>query len=93
MSTRLLLCLLLTCASFPLMAHNTHMMGANGDNGAGCPDNTPRSDASTSRQAGTKPAAHAAKPAKAKANASQGGDNLGDVRPPRWHSFLPGMFR
>jgi hypothetical protein len=95
MSTRLALCLLLLCASFPLMARDVRMMGANGDNGGGScqDDSTVRDDETATRAPSAKPVAHAVKPAKAKPSASHAADNLGDIRPPRWHSFLPGMFR
>ena len=95
MSTRLALCLLLLCASFPLMARDVRMMSANGDNGSGnCQDDSiAQVDEASIRPAPIKPATHVVKPAKAKSGVSSASDNLGDIRPPRWHSFLPGMFR
>lgn len=94
MSLRLALCLLLLCASFPLMARDVRMMSANGDSGGGtCQDDEVASDDQPSiRPAPAKPATHAVKPVKAKPNV-RSADNLGDMRRPRWHSFLPGMFR
>ena len=92
MSIRLLLCLLLICASFPLMARDIRMMGANGNNGGDAQDNAQVCDDDASQRTAAKPSAHVVKPAKAKPSVSYG-DSLGDVRPPRWHSFLPGMFR
>jgi hypothetical protein len=94
MSTRLALCLLLLCASFPLVARDVRMMSANGDSGGGCQDGSvAQADEASIRPAPIKPATHVVKPAKAKSSVSRAGDNLGDIRPPRWHSFLPGMFR
>ena len=95
MSTRLALCLFLLCASFPLMARDVRMMGANGDNGGGnCQDDsTVSGDDTALRPAPAKPAPRTVKPVKAKSSMSHSADNLGDIRPPRWHSFLPGMFR
>jgi hypothetical protein len=99
MSTRLALCLLLLCASFPLMARDAHMAGANGDGGGSCQDDAALAlhddDAAATPAPAAKPARHAVKPVKAKPSVAGrgGGDGIGDIRPPRWHSFLPGMFR
>lgn len=94
MSPRLALCLLLLCTSFPLVARDARMMSANsGGSGGSCQDDSARSDGAATPQAAAKPAVHAVKPGKPKAASSRGGGDLGDVRPPRWHSFLPGMFR
>ena len=94
MSMKLALCLLLLCASFPLMARDVRMMGANGDSGGGCQDDSvAQVDDTPLRPATAKRSTHAVKPVKAKPSASRSSDNLGDIRPPRWHSFLPGMFR
>jgi len=95
MSLRLALCLLLLCASSPLMARDVRMMSANGDSGGGtCQDDAIAGDEQPSiRPAPVKPATHAVKPVKAKPNVARSVDNVGDIRRPRWHSFLPGMFR
>lgn len=90
MSLRLVICLLLSCTSFQLMARDVRTLAANG--GGGCSDDVAQAD-DTTASSGKRPA-HAARPAmKSKASSARGGDNAGDVRPPRWHSFLPGMFR
>ena len=94
MSLRLALCLLLLCASFPLIARDIRMLAANGDGGSCQDEVAARDETPAVRPPSAKPATHAVKPAKAKSGVSlRGGDSLGDIRPPRWHSFLPGMFR
>jgi hypothetical protein len=91
MSIRLALCLLLLCASLPLVARDMPLLSAHD---SGCQDDTAaQDDDETVRPASTKPAAHTVKPVKAKPGARHAGDNIGEIRPPRWHSFLPGMFR
>lgn len=96
MSTRLALCVLLLCASCPLAAHEMRMMSPSGNSGGACADSSPAvddDDVGRPASAAARPATHAAKPVKAKPSVRQTGNNLGDIRPPRWHSFLPGMFR
>ena len=82
------LVLLLCCASSISLARDVQMHGANGDGGSeACPDQA-ASAAATKR-------APVIRTGKAKAPASlRGGDSTdAGVRAPRWHSFLPGMFR
>lgn len=81
------LALLLCCASSISLARDVQMHGANGDGGSEpCPDPA-TAPATTKRVA---PASHG----KAKVPASLRGDSIdGGSRTPRWHSFLPGMFR
>lgn len=97
MSARLFLCMILLCASFPLMARDARMLDANGAGGGSCQehdeDDDARRDPPAVRPTTSKPATHAAKPAKPAGNATHGGGDFDAVRPPRWHSFLPGMFR
>ena len=90
MSIRLALCLLLLCASLPLVARDMPLLSAHD---SGCTDDTTQDDDEAVRPAGTKPATHTVKPVKAQPGLRHGGDNVGEIRPPRWHSFLPGMFR
>jgi len=93
MTIRFALFLLLLCASLPLAAaHEVRMLSAAGD-GGGCTDSHAVQDDDSAQPAGSSavPAAHTAKPVKAKPAVRHTGDV--DVRPPRWHSFLPGMFR
>jgi hypothetical protein len=87
MRFRLAICLLLLGASLPLAARDVRQSGANGDGGS-CPEVLAADEAAT-------PARGAARRVPANAGdrpAVRGGDSQG-VRPPRWHSFLPGMFR
>ena len=82
------LVLLLCCASSLSLARDVQMLGANGDGGSeACPD--PAAPAMTAKRAST------TRPGKAKTPATlRGGDSVDSgVRAPRWHSFLPGMFR
>ena len=82
------LVLLLCCASSISLARDVQMHGANGDGGSeACPDQT--APAATPRRAPV------TRTDKAKTPASlRGGDSAdAGVRAPRWHSFLPGMFR
>lgn len=93
MSRRLALCLFLVCASFPLLAVEVRMAGANGD-GGGCPSATRHEDDSIARDTPAKAGALPIKrTTKAHAGSAHAGSGDGDVRPLRWHSFLPGMFR
>ena len=88
MSTRLALCLLLTCTSFAAGARDVRQADANGSGGT-CADELPvTAEDPPPVGAGGKRNA----PAGAKAAPARGGDNQ-SMRPPRWHSFLPGMFR
>lgn len=91
MATRLVFCLLLACATLPADAREVALMDANGA-GSGCPL-TEDIDAEASLvRAADKRAAPA--PARARtATARRGGDSDANGRPPRWHSFLPGMIR
>ena len=90
--TRYALCLFLLCASAMVSARDVRMHGPNGDGGA-CSD--PPTASGTS---GVAPPARAGNTAISHVKAKtpplyRGSDD--DVGPhmPRWHSFLPGMFR
>ncbi len=92
MSLRLALVLLLTCLSFPLMARDVRHLGP--DDGSACDDATQADDAAataTPARPSTHPARTPARPRPPAVRSS--GDGVGEIRPPRWHSFLPGMFR
>jgi hypothetical protein len=90
---RYVLCLLLLSVSSIASARDVRLHGANGDGGA-CPDATPAPAAPATTTA-AKPAPTTVGRGKTKAPIlfRAGGDD--DVGPhtPRWHSFLPGMFR
>jgi hypothetical protein len=85
---RYALCLLLLSLSAFADARDVRMHGANGDGGAEstvapAPPPTP-----------TKPATTTAPHAKAKTPPLfRGGEDDAGPHAPRWHSFLPGMFR
>lgn len=87
MSIRLALCLLLICASFAVAARDVRQAGANGDGGS-CPQEL----SATVEDPAPAPPAHKREPATDKAAQARGGDGQA-LRAPRWHSFLPGMFR
>ena len=89
--TRYALCLLLLCSSAMVSARDVRMHGANGDGGA-CsePASAPAGAVTTAAKPATTPASHA----KVKApTLFRGGDDDSTPHTPRWHSFLPGMFR
>lgn len=91
--TRYALCLLLLFATSMVNARDVRMHGANGDGGA-CPE----APAVATLGAATIPARHAAPTSalsrgKAKAPTPFRGDEDTGSHTPRWHSFLPGMFR
>ena len=85
-------CLLLLCTSTMVSARDVRMHGANGDGGA-CAE--PTSAPSAPITPAAKPAAVSATGhAKAKTPPLfRGGDDDSTPHMPRWHSFLPGMFR
>jgi hypothetical protein len=88
--TRYALCLFLLCASAMASARDVRMHGPNGDGGA-CSEPAAAPPAAA-------PPAHATstavRPAKVKAPPLfRGSDDDASPHMPRWHSFLPGMFR
>ncbi|TWT18702.1 hypothetical protein FQY83_15135 [Luteimonas marina] len=92
MAPRLLLCLLLACAALPVVARQPAMMDANGGSAA-CPVT-----AETEVEAEAEPVRPGDKRATAPnrtrpAAARRGSEAESSARPPRWHSFLPGMIR
>ncbi|WP_242109051.1 hypothetical protein [Luteimonas aquatica] len=93
MSPRPAVCLLLFCISFPLMAQEARRLGPNG--GGACmdmPAHTDEDHAPATPVVAAKPAP-VRKVGKTKPVVPRENGDMGDVRPPRWHSFLPGMFR
>lgn len=90
MLLRFALLLLLCSASLPLLAREVRQAGANGD--GGCPAATAEKNAGPGDSRGER--AGNAKPAvEERAAPASGGNTENSVRGPRWHSFLPGMFR
>ena len=94
--SRPMLCLLLIFASTTLSAREVRLQGANSGGGQ-CTEIANAVDEATAKPP-AKPrttAAQPRKPVKAVPTArSDGDDDVGvRVSAPRWHSFLPGMFR
>jgi hypothetical protein len=90
--TRIALSLLLVCTCMSLEAREPRLGGANGDGGGSCPDLAATAAAEVQAdkpRAGTTPVR--TKPVKPAT--SRGSTDGGRVSAPRWHSFLPGMFR
>ena len=91
-SRYLLLCLLLTSAGAMAGAREVRLHGPNGD--GGCPDaTTPAAPAAAPANATTTPVRHADKIKPVITVRGGGSDDSGTTHAPRWHSFLPGMFR
>ena len=90
---RFAVCLILLFASWMASARDVRMHGANGD-GGDCPDATAAAPAAASSSA-AKPAPVTIAHGKVKAPPMFHGGGDDDTLPhmPRWHSFLPGMFR
>lgn len=85
--------LALALASLPVAARTSPLSSANGDV-AECPDIVAATDDAQATPV-TKPAAakRSAAPAANKAPPATRGNGTPPVRAPRWHRFLPGMFR
>ena len=87
------LCLLLLSAGALAEVRDVRMHGPNGDGGSECTESDPADIAPVA----AKPAASAAKPAGAArikpVVTVRGSDTGASPHAPRWHSFLPGMFR
>ena len=92
--TRTAFCLLLLCACSGAYARDIRMHGPNGDGGGSCSDEASAPLASLVPAAKAAPVAlpRAGKP-KAPTALRSGGDDSTGMHAPRWHSFLPGMFR
>jgi len=87
---RICLCLLIVVASSTSAAREIKLSSANGGS---CPESTAmeREAARPEARAAAAPA-RTAKPVKP-AMHSDAASNSGRMQSPRWHSFLPGMFR
>lgn len=86
--------LLIVCASLPVAAREVRLQDANGESGT-CPEAAAEAAAAAEAQ-GTPVRATtkrtAAQP-KGKTPPAARGNDVSGGRAPRWHSFLPGMFR
>ncbi|MGJ4803701.1 hypothetical protein [Luteimonas sp. SDU82] len=89
MAPRFLLCLLLACAALPAAARQPAMMDANGGS-AGCDAGAEGDTEAEALRPGDK---RAVLPNRNRTTAPRRGDAESTARPPRWHSFLPGMIR
>lgn len=88
------LCLLLLCASATASAREARLLGADG-NGGSCPEIAAAVAEAEADMPSTRPraaAANASRGKTAKPSGARGSDGQ-RVQTPRWHSFLPGMFR
>jgi hypothetical protein len=85
--SRFLVCLLMVFACLPVLAREVRLQSANGDGGT-CPEAAAEAVVQP-RDKGKR----AASAAPAKTKPSYRGDAGNGVRTPRWHSFVPGMFR
>lgn len=96
--TRLASCLLLLCLATGAQARDIRMHGPNGDGGGSCADESNAPLASllpSTKAAATAPVHRAGKPkapTALRSGGGGGGDDIG-MHAPRWHIFLPGMFR
>jgi hypothetical protein len=86
MSVRAILAISLLSLTFQAGAREARMAGAGGD-GSGCSADYPASGAPD-----VDPARASRRPEAEKPVTPRGADPDA-ARPPRWHSFLPGMFR
>ena len=82
--------LALACAVLPVAARQPAMLDANGAS-TGCPV---AADAEAEAEPARAADKRVAAPTRARpAPARRSGDGESSSRPPRWHSFLPGMIR
>jgi hypothetical protein len=91
MSLRLATCLLLLCTCLPVAAREVRLSSANGDGGS-CPDHIAAVAEEAHAVRGSKRTLPATTP-DPKAGKARSTEAENSIRPPRWHSFLPGMFR
>ena len=99
----LALCLLFAASAAAAGTREPRMHGPGGDGGectatdAAATDATADAPAATSAKPSASPKPVASTPARIKpvvtVRGGGGGDDTGSVHAPRWHSFLPGMFR
>lgn len=84
--------LMLALASLPAAARTSPLLSAN-DDVAECPDIAAAADDEAAVVAKPAAAKRGAAPAANKARPATRGNGTAPVRAPRWHRFLPGMFR
>ena len=92
---RLCLVLMLSFACMTASAGEAHLLSPNGGGSGPCPEvDTPEIVVNPKASVHAAVPARSTKPAPAKPTAVRGsGADPAHVQGPRWHSFLPGMFR
>jgi len=84
--------LLLALAALPVAARQPAMMDANGGGASACPLGT--DDEAAEETPALRPDKRPSPPTPARATPTRRAGDAGTAtRPPRWHSFLPGMIR
>ena len=84
--------LLLALANFPVAARTSPLSNAGGD-AAVCPDAVVVTDDPADLGSKSAAAKRSAAPATTKSRPEVRGNDTAPGRAPRWHRFLPGMFR
>ncbi|HWI23413.1 MAG TPA: hypothetical protein VNS59_00645 [Lysobacter sp.] len=90
--TRIAACLLLVCVSATAAPRDIRMQGANGDGGR-CPEVAAAAAEANATSGKAHPASPAPRTKVAKPASARGESETPRISAPRWHSFLPGMFR
>jgi hypothetical protein len=106
MTSRALICVLMLAASTSVVARESHLAGPGGGGGGNGPQQCQEIDSAVAEATAKAPAkprvtktstpVRATKPAKSVPAVRGDSDAASDaprVTTPRWHSFLPGMFR
>ena len=93
--SRIAACLLLVCVSASVSARDIRLQSPSGDGGR-CPEVAAAVAESNASVTTTKPHATPAPATRAKVSkpvSARGESDTPRISAPRWHSFLPGMFR
>jgi hypothetical protein len=90
MASKVLLCVMLCCVAVPALAREAAMLSPGGSCAVAQDENAEAEAArgTTDKRTGQPPAA-----TRTTQQPRRAGEGESAVRPPRWHSFLPGMFR
>lgn len=90
MASKVLLCMMLCCLALPAMAREASMLSPGGSCAITQDEST---DADAARGTADKRAAQAPPATRTTPPQRRSSEAESAARPPRWHSFLPGMFR